>query len=64
MKSTKTQWRSYELGAASINVELINGNIIVKHGEDESVLLKIKNVKQGSWDKIWEALYSIESAKQ
>jgi hypothetical protein len=63
MKSTKTQWSSYELGAASINVELINGNIIVKHGEDESVLLKIKNVKQGSWDKIWEVLYSIESAK-
>ena len=56
-------YKSYELGEASITIELQNGNIIVKHGEDNSVLLKINDVKQGSWDKLWEAIYLIESAK-
>jgi hypothetical protein len=63
MKSTKSEWRSYELGAASITVELMDGNIVVKHGEDGSVLLTKKNVKQGSWDKLWKALESIEVAE-
>ena len=56
-------YKSYELGEASITIELQNGNITVKHGEDGSVLLKINDVKQGSWDKLWEAIHSIESVK-
>jgi hypothetical protein len=56
-------YKSYELGEASITIELQNSNITVKHGEDGSILLKINDVKQGSWDKLWEAIRSIESAK-
>ena len=51
-----------EMGEASILIELVDGNIIVKHGtEDNGIpLLVKKNVKIGSWDKIWKTLNSLK----
>lgn len=59
--------KEVEVGEASVYVELINGNIKVYHGADFKAkekpyfLLKIKNAKPGSWDKIWDALRKIKS---
>lgn len=58
---TKTK-RQTEDGAASILIELEDGNITVKHGTDGSVLLIVENALVGSWDKLWDALYAIEKS--
>jgi hypothetical protein len=50
-----------EQGSASIIIELHNGDIVVKHGTDKSILKKIDNVKYGSWSKIWKTLNMIQS---
>jgi|DEB0MinimDraft_10_1074344.scaffolds.fasta_scaffold10688_5 hypothetical protein len=50
-----------EAGAASIFIELSEATITVKHGTDGNVLKRINRVKDGSWDKIWEAINEIES---
>lgn len=51
-----------ERGEASILIKLENGNIIVEHGTEHNgiPLLVKKNVKAGSWDKIWETLNNLE----
>jgi len=50
-----------EKGAASILIELVDGNIIVKHGTDGAVLLEILNAPTGAWDKIWQTLEAIKT---
>lgn len=48
-----------ERGSASILIDLTDGNITVKHGTDDVILLEKKNVKSGSWNKIWEVLNNL-----
>jgi hypothetical protein len=45
-----------EEGAASILIQLTNTNLYVEHGEDKSLILHVSNVKNGTWDKLWEIL--------
>jgi len=52
-----------DAGAASIFIELSGGKITVRHGTDNVVLKEIDNAKSGAWDKIWDAINSIESVK-
>ena len=61
MKSLKKQT---EQGSASIIIELRNGNIVVKHGTDKATLKSIDNAVQGSWEKIWKTLNSIQTIEQ
>lgn len=42
-----------ESGAASIKLELSNGNIHVIHSESGHELAVLKNAPPGSWDRIW-----------
>lgn len=48
-----------EKGAASIFIELENGNITVKHGTDGHILHKVIDAEEGSWDKIWNTIRNI-----
>ena len=50
-----------ESGAASLKIEMSDGNITVIHGTDDVVLHKIENAKQGSWNKLWETIKSLKS---
>lgn len=50
-----------EMGSAEIIIELYEGTISVRHGEDHRLLHEVKNAKDGSWDKLWEAIREIES---
>ena len=50
-----------EKGAASMNIELKDGVITVRHGTDNEVLLTTV-ATQGSWGSIWEKLRSIKSS--
>jgi hypothetical protein len=43
-------------GAAAIKVELSNGNITVYHSTSNEVLLSLKDVPDGAWDKLWDFL--------
>jgi len=52
-----------ERGMASMLVELVDGNITVKHGDDGTVLLEKKNVEDGSWDRIWELLRNLRTVE-
>lgn len=52
-----------ERGAASIVITLEQGKITVTHGTARVVLHEVENAKAGSWDKIWNAIRSIESVK-
>jgi hypothetical protein len=47
-----------DAGAASIHLAKNNGVIEVTHGDGGAVLLQTKNVKDGTWDKIWALLES------
>lgn len=49
-----------ERGEASMIIELRDGNIIVKHGENGRILLVKRGVVEGSWSKIWETLKAIK----
>jgi hypothetical protein len=50
-------------GSASIFITKQNGNITVYHGSDGVKLFEIKNVEEGSWDKIWKTIHSLKSVK-
>ena len=54
--------KGWDAGAASIRLELDNGTIKVYHGEDGDLLLHISEVRNGTWDTIWDILKS--SGKQ
>lgn len=56
---------SKEKGAASILIDLSNGNITVYHGTEQgAILLSKKNVPEGTWNAIWEHLRSIKEPTQ
>lgn len=50
---------SKEEGAASVHIELSEGNITVFHGTDGVILHKAENVPAGSWDRLWDAIKSL-----
>jgi len=61
MKTTKRITET-ESGRAGMIIELINGNIIVRHGSStDEILLEIENAEAGSWDKIWKTLRNLKS---
>ena len=45
----------YEKGAASVKIELRDGKIEVRHGEDDAILFR-SLVKPGTWDSMWNAI--------
>ena len=65
MTKTKTPYElrieGLEAGAASIFIELSQGTITVKHGTDGTVLKRIDRAKDGSWNKIWDAINNVET---
>ena len=65
MKNTKTpnelRIEGLEAGAGSMFIELSNGTITVKHGTDGTILKQIDRAKDGSWNKIWDAINNIEA---
>jgi hypothetical protein len=54
--SIATPIKIKESGAAAIKVELSNGNITVYHSTSNEVLLSLKDVPEGTWDKLWDFL--------
>lgn len=54
--TTATPTKNIEKGAAAIKVELSNGNITVYHSTSNKVLLSLKDVPDGCWDKLWDFL--------
>ena len=46
-----------ERGAASIRVELRDGGVTMFHGEDGSVLHHFPEVAEGTWDKMFDAVF-------
>ena len=54
--TTATPTKNIEKGAAAIKVELSNGNITVYHSTSNEVLLSLKDVPDGAWDKLWDFL--------
>jgi hypothetical protein len=62
MENTKKRNTEVEIGRAAMIIELINGNIIVRHGSaTDEVLLEINDAEAGSWDKIWKTLRNLKS---
>jgi len=57
----KKQTKNIERGEASFIADLTDGTITITHGTDKVILFQAKNAKEGSWDKIWETIKSIES---
>lgn len=52
-----------EKGGAGIKIVLSDSTITVYHSDDNSILHEVKQVPEGSWNKIWEAIREIKSAK-
>lgn len=50
---------SQERGAAVLKISLRNGEIIVRHGDDGTVLADKTETSPGDWDRLIEALKSI-----
>lgn len=50
-----------ERGAASIRIELADGNITVYHGTDGNILHEVKNAEEGSWKLLWQSIHAISS---
>jgi hypothetical protein len=50
-----------ERGAASINIELSNGVITVKHGTSFDAVLAQWTANSGDWDKIWERINELKT---
>jgi len=48
--------KGLEAGAASLTIEMNNGVIEVLHHTDGTPLLQTRNVKDGTWAKIWRLL--------
>ena len=62
MKTIEKRITEIESGRAGMIIELINGNIIVRHGSaTDEVLLEIPDAEAGSWDKIWKTLRDLKS---
>ena len=51
-----------EPGAASLLIELADGNITVRHGTDKVVLFEAKDVVYGSWEELWSTIYNFRTA--
>ena len=45
-----------ERGAASLFIELSDGNITITHGSDKVELAKITQAADGTWDALWDFL--------
>ena len=45
-----------EQGAASIRIELSDGNVSIVHGDDYDLLRLFPNVPEGTWNRMWNAL--------
>jgi hypothetical protein len=57
MVERKATGGNIESGAAHLYITLGDGNIKVYHGDDNKTLLLEKNqVREGSWNKMWECL--------
>jgi len=65
MEKTKTPYElrieGLEAGDASIFIELSQGTITVKHEKDGAILKQIDRAKDGSWNKIWDAINNVEA---
>jgi len=48
-----------ETGAASIFVELKDGNITIYHGEDQVRLQHFENVSGGSWGTMFDTIVEL-----
>lgn len=53
-----------EVGSASITIDLSDGDINVSHGETNDLLYQAKNVKNGTWDSLWDFIRKIETIKK
>ena len=52
---------NYEPGAASVLIQLDDGEITVTHGTDHVVLRRwIAN--RGDWDRLWSTIETLEAA--
>jgi hypothetical protein len=49
--------KALEAGAASVNIDLTDGRVVVRHGEDNTVLFEADAV-DGYWDNLWKAIES------
>jgi len=50
----KKKLKALEKGGAQINIRLIDGKMIVRHTNQEGVLLHERNCYDGEWDELWE----------
>lgn len=48
-----------EPGAASILIELEDGKINIRHGTDGVILFHGNEVKEGTWEKLFDAVKQI-----
>lgn len=46
-------------GEASIYIHLRDGDITVRHGQDDELLARLDNAPDGTWDRIWFSLDAI-----
>lgn len=58
-QTKEIQKQPTERGAASILIELEDGNIAVYHGMDSVKLAELENAPEGTWNKLWEYLEAL-----
>ena len=63
MKTIEAREAELEPGAAGIFIRLENGTINVYHATDRVLLMKITEVKAGTWDNLWRLLEGCGKAK-
>ncbi len=54
-----------ELGAAKMSIELVLGDIVIRHAgmEGHPISLIAKDVEKGEWDRLYEYLASIKCSR-
>ena len=52
-----------ERGAASLRISLRDGNIQVRHGEDDTLLAYLNDAPEGTWDKLWKTFKKLGFTK-
>lgn len=52
--TTNKNKKALEKGGAQINIRLRDGKMIVRHTNQEGVLLHERNCFNGEWDELWE----------
>ena len=58
-KTTERAQNYIDRGAASITITLDKGIILVKHGDDGTLLAHLNNAPDGTWDKLWDAMEAL-----